>query len=66
MNVIVNGKGMDVADGMTVTGLLGLLQLDASRVAVERNQNIVARADFDSTELLEDDRLEIVQFVGGG
>ncbi len=66
MNVIVNGKPMDITDGLTVTGLLGLLQLDAGRVAVERNQSIVARVDFDSTELLENDQLEIVQFVGGG
>ncbi|GAB4178489.1 MAG: hypothetical protein Kow00100_20500 [Geothermobacteraceae bacterium] len=66
MNIFVNGKDMEVADGLTITGLLGLLQLDAERVAVERNRGIVARADFDTTELLDDDRLEIVQFVGGG
>ncbi|RME36337.1 MAG: sulfur carrier protein ThiS [Deltaproteobacteria bacterium] len=66
MNIRVNGKDMDVADGLTITGLLGLLQLDANRVAVERNRTIVPRADFDGIELLDDDHIEIVQFVGGG
>lgn len=66
MNICVNGKDMEVADGLTIAGLLGLLQLDANRVAVERNRTIVPRADFARIELLDDDHLEIVQFVGGG
>jgi len=42
------------------------LDLPAQRVAVELNRNVVRRNDWSSTMLQDDDRLEIVHFVGGG
>jgi thiamine biosynthesis protein ThiS len=42
------------------------LGLKADRVAVELNREIAARGSWDSTQLKDGDRLEIVQFVGGG
>lgn len=66
MKITVNGKTQEVEDGLTVTGLLGLLQLDSSRVAVERNQDVVPRTEFPRLELLDQDIIEVVQFVGGG
>lgn len=53
-------------DSGTVLALLCARGLDPARVAVERNGRIVPRAEFGSTDLKEDDRLEIVAFVGGG
>jgi len=46
--------------------LLQLLNLNAEKVAVERNRNIVMRSNFDTTVLEENDQVEIVSFVGGG
>ncbi len=66
MRVAVNGEPREIAAGTTVEGLLSLLALSPSRVAVERNRAIVRRADFGSVSLEEGDRLEIVTFVGGG
>ncbi len=66
MNVAVNGEAREVAAGTTVEGLLALLALPATRVAVERNREIVRRAAYAATPLAEGDRLEIVTFVGGG
>jgi len=66
MNIIVNGKQQQVEDGTTLTGLIDQLNLDPTRVAVERNLNVVMRECFDETILAEGDNLEIVQFVGGG
>ncbi len=66
MKVRVNGEERDVADGTTVAGLLDIVDLSRRRVAVERNGEIVTRTDYDRTALVEGDRIEIVQFVGGG
>jgi len=65
MNLIINGTPRDHRE-TTLAELLAALQLDANRVAVEINHQIVARDAFATTLLQENDRLEIVQFVGGG
>lgn len=66
IQIILNGESRSVARGSTVKSLLAELDLDASRVAVECNLIIVTRSAFDETMLADDDRLEIVHFVGGG
>lgn len=62
----VNGEIYPFNSKMNVQSLLLSLSLDPARVAVERNGQIVPRAAFAQQNLLADDVLEIVQFVGGG
>lgn len=66
MQVYVNGEAMIVADGETVKGLVARLSDDPRGVAIERNREIVPKSEHGSTLLEEGDRLEVVQFVGGG
>jgi len=66
MNIVLNGEPHEVAGPLTLTALLVHLKIDARRVAVEHNLNVVKRANYDSTELREGDQIEIVNFVGGG
>lgn len=66
MQIDVNGESREVAGGTTVRALLVELGLGDTLVAVERNHEIIRRAEHASTELADDDRLEIVHFVGGG
>jgi len=66
MNIIVNGEPRSVAATTTVSGLLAALGLDARKIAVERNREIVRRSSFAETALADGDRLEIVHFIGGG
>ena len=66
MNLTVNGTAMDFSVPLQVAELLAKLGLDAARVAVELNQEILPRDRFTDTALSEGDSLEIVQFVGGG
>ena len=66
MRVQVNGESREVDPGSTLGVLLQQLGLSARPVAVERNAQIVPRAAHQDTVLTEGDRLEIVQFVGGG
>jgi sulfur carrier protein len=65
MKIQVNGNEREVADGLTVAALIAELGLSGP-VAVERNRDVVPRAEHATTTLAEGDRLEIVHFVGGG
>lgn len=65
MLIIVNGEERETA-AATVAELVAELGLDVRKVAVERNLQILPRALQASTALEDGDRLEIVQFVGGG
>ncbi|MBM4361670.1 MAG: sulfur carrier protein ThiS [Deltaproteobacteria bacterium] len=66
MKVTVNGEPREVPAGLTVRGLVTHLGLTDGPVAVERNREVVPRAEHESTALAEGDELEIVHFVGGG
>lgn len=66
MTLLVNGAPRETNAGTTLREFLESLGLSPSRVAVERNGTVVARADHDSVLLEDGDRLEIVQLVGGG
>lgn len=66
MRIKINGQWAEYDDGLTVSELLATLDLDAQRVAVERNTIIVRRKTFEQTALTDNDELEIVTLVGGG
>jgi sulfur carrier protein len=66
MKLIVNGEERSLENVSSVSSLLQQLGLKADRIAIELNREIVARGAWDSTTLSDGDRLEIVQFVGGG
>ncbi|MFO0591728.1 MAG: sulfur carrier protein ThiS [Polyangiaceae bacterium] len=66
MNVQVNGEAREVAEGTTVRRLVEMLGLNDGPVAVERNGEVVRRAQHATEQLAEGDVIEIVHFVGGG
>lgn len=66
MQLVINGETRDLEGAETVSSLLEHLGLKADRVAVELNRQIVGRDLWAETTLRHGDRLEIVQFVGGG
>jgi thiamine biosynthesis protein ThiS len=66
MRVEINGETREIEPDSTVAALLHSLGLEGRPVAVERNAAIVPRAEHASTRLSEGDKLELVQFVGGG
>lgn len=65
MRIQVNGEPLEVA-AATVLALVEELGLDVRKVAVERNLEIVPRSLHGSTAIMDGDRIEVVQFVGGG
>ena len=66
MNLRINGEDREVVDNLSLKELVTQLNLTPERIAIELNQNVVRRSDWPSTTLKENDRVEIVQFVGGG
>lgn len=66
MKLHINGEPRDFAAPLSLSALLEQLGMKADRVAVELNRNIVSREQWAQTSLGDGDRLEIVQFVGGG
>jgi len=66
IEVVINGETRTVVQGTTVATLIVELGLGDRRVAVERNREVVPRAEHASTVLAEGDRVELVTFVGGG
>ena len=65
MRIEVNGEAREVV-ATTILGLVEELGLDPLKVAVERNLEIVPRSLHGATALADGDRIELVQFVGGG
>jgi thiamine biosynthesis protein ThiS len=66
VRIKLNGETKEVGEGTTLLGLIEELSLAPERLAVELNREVVRRADWPSAVLSEDDRVEIVHFVGGG
>lgn len=64
--IIVNGTNMPVSENETVQSIIGRLNMDPTRIAVELNGDICPRAEYDSRILKKGDIMEIVSFVGGG
>ena len=67
MKIIVNGKEMDISDGSSISKMLSQMGIQAGRVVVERNETeIISRSKFEDVILNDGDRLEVLNFVGGG
>ncbi|MBL7648937.1 MAG: sulfur carrier protein ThiS [Candidatus Hydrogenedentes bacterium] len=66
MNITLNGEARTVDAGTSLQQLLDALEVNCDALVVQRNDDIVARAQFADTPLADGDTLELVRFVGGG
>lgn len=66
MNLLLNGEPASAPESLSVAQFLDLLDLPRKGVAVELNRQIVPKSAYDAVRLSDGDRIEIVQFVGGG
>ncbi|MEL6473062.1 MAG: sulfur carrier protein ThiS [Pseudomonadota bacterium] len=66
MQIFLNGEAMQIEPGLTLKALVERLADDPRGVAIERNLEIVPKTLHGETMLEDGDRLEVVQFVGGG
>lgn len=66
MQIFLNGESQEIEAGTNLEALVRTLADDPRGIAIERNLEIVPKAEHISTILEDGDRLEVVQFVGGG
>ena len=66
MQLTVNGKPMELPDGLTIEGLLVQLGVRREFTAVALNREVTPKANYASTVLAEGDKVEIVRPMGGG
>ena len=62
----LNGESREAPAGTLLLDLLRELGVDAGRIALERNREVVPRAEHPEVRIEDGDEFEIVQFVGGG
>ncbi len=65
MTIVVNGKEKST-QSKTVQALLDEFNLNDKVMATAVNMNVVKKEDWSNFELSENDKVEFLQFVGGG
>ena len=65
MKIQLNGETQEVKAG-TVTALIAELGLESRMLAVECNLEVVPKSAYETTDLKDGDRIEIVHMIGGG
>lgn len=64
--ITINGKEITLETPLTVAEYLIKNNYQIARIAVEKNGEILPKAQYEATTLQDGDKLEIVSFVGGG
>jgi len=66
LRININGEPREVKDDLSLPELISSLNLRPEQIAIELNQTVIRRAQWQATTLRDNDKLEIVHFVGGG
>jgi sulfur carrier protein len=66
MKLVINGEELEFPDGSTIEDILGKLQVRDKVMASAVNMEIVKEAEWKSFVPNEGDKIEFLQFVGGG
>ncbi len=66
MKIFINGETKEIANEINLSALLEQFSLPRERVAVELNKQVVRKKDWDAIKIGDDDRIEVIHFVGGG
>lgn len=66
VTIQINGEKKEVAANTNLTEMLRKFSMPAERVAVELNNEVVRRKDWETKEISDGDIIEVIHFVGGG
>ena len=66
MKIILNDKETLINDGFTIENLIDSLKLNSKTIVVEVNLDIIAKDKYSQFKLQDNDKVEIIHFVGGG
>ena len=66
MQITLNGEAKMLEKATTIAGLVADLQLDAKKIAIEKNLEIVPKSHYEEERVHDGDAIEIVECIGGG
>ena len=66
IKIKLNGKAKTIKENTKLSNLVNILKIPLKKVAIELNQEIIDKKKLDKINLKKDDKLEIVNFIGGG
>jgi len=66
MILIINGENKEVKEGSTLEEIISNLQIEDKVMAAAINMNIVKKDEWKNFQPEENDKLELLEFVGGG
>ena len=66
IQVFINGKENSCWEKTSLTSLLKDLNIDNDGIAIEINYSVIPKSQYEDTIIKNNDKMEIVQFIGGG
>ena len=66
IQVFINGKKKEFFNNNNIISLLDFLEIDENGIAIEINLKVIPKSQYKSTIIQNNDKIEIVQFIGGG
>ena len=66
IKIFVNGDLKKFPQETNIVSLLEILNISSKHIAIEINENLVFRSDWQQTNLKDGDKVEIVKAIGGG
>ncbi|XVL42500.1 sulfur carrier protein ThiS [Staphylococcus equorum] len=66
MKCIINGDNFTFDRALSIQEVIQELDLDETRMIVEHNEQLIQREQFSQHKVTDEDRLELLEFVGGG
>ena len=66
IKIKANGKIKSIPDNYKMSDLINKLKIPIKKVAIELNQEIIEKKNIDKINLKNNDKIEIVHFIGGG
>ncbi|WP_415278652.1 sulfur carrier protein ThiS [Candidatus Pelagibacter sp. Uisw_094] len=66
IKIKLNGKFTTINENLSLSIFLKELKIPLKKVAIELNQEIIDKNNLKSIKLKNDDKIEIVHFIGGG
>ena len=66
IKIFLNGDSKEIKQNLTLTDLLKDLEITSKHIAIELNDEVVFKSDWNSRILVREDKLEVVKAIGGG
>jgi len=66
IKITLNGEKKNIKEDSNADELLELLEITSKRLAIEVNENILPRSQFQTYRFKANDKVEIVHAIGGG